>query len=106
MKKKKINLKKDDSSPNGLLIDHKLYEDDVYFAPCCKSCYEEALKNKKFIIVKKKPNLYNTPLIIFTTESQFSEVYPGKEELYKAATFTNIFGKQEKVLRKITHDFN
>lgn len=102
----KDKFEKDDSSPNGLLIDHKLYEDDVYFAPCCKSCYEEALKNKKFIIVKKKPNLYNTPLIIFTTESQFSEVYPGKEELYKAATFTNIFGKQEKVLRKITHDFN
>lgn len=97
--------KDDSSSSNGLLIDDKLYEDDAYFTPCCKSCYEEALKNKKFIIVKKKPNLYNTPPIIFATESQFSEVYPGKEESYKATTFTNIFGKQEKVLRKISYSY-
>ena len=43
-------------------------------------------------------------LTIFTTESQFSEVYQGKEEFYKAATFTNIFGKEEKVLRKTFRD--
>ena len=47
----------------------------------------------------------NAPLLaVFATESQFSEVYPGKEELYKAATFTNIFGKEEKVLRKTFRD--
>lgn len=98
----KNKFEKDDSSNvNSLLVNDKLHGDDVHFVPCCKSCYEEALKNKKFIIVEKKPVFYNTPLTIFTTESQFSEVYPGKEELYKAATFTNIFGKQEKVLRKI-----
>lgn len=97
----KDKFEKDDSSNvNSLLINNKLHEDDVHFVPCCKSCYEEALKNKKFIIVEKKSVLYNIPLTIFTTESQFSEVYPGKEELYKAATFTDIFGKQTKVLRK------
>ena len=67
--------------------------------------YEEALKNKKFIIIEKKSDFCNAPLLaVFATESQFSEVYPGKEELYKAATFTNIFGKEEKVLRKTFRD--
>ena len=67
--------------------------------------YVEALKNKKFIIVEKKSSFCNEPLLtVFATESQFSEVYPGKEELYKADTFTNIFGKEEKVLRKIFRD--
>lgn len=97
--------KYDSFNINHLLNNDKLHEDYTYFIPCCKSCYEEALKNKKFIIVEKKSDFCNAPLLtIFATESQFSEVYPGKEELYKAATFTNIFGKEEKVLRKIFRD--
>ena len=102
----KNKIEKDDSSNiNSLLNNDKLYEDYTYFIPCCKSCYEEALKNKKFIIVEKKSDFCNAPLLaVFATESQFSEVYPGKEELYKAATFTNIFGKEEKVLRKTFRD--
>ena len=102
----KNKIEKDDSSNiNSLLNNDKLHEDYTYFVPCCKSCYEEALKNKKFIIIEKKPDFSNMPLLtIFTTESQFSEVYQGKEEFYKAATFTNIFGKEEKVLRKTFRD--
>ena len=102
----KNKIEKDYSSNiNSLLNNDKLYEDYTYFVPCCKSCYEEALKNKKFIIVEKKSDFCNAPLLaVFATESQFSEVYPGKEELYKAATFTNIFGKEEKVLRKTFRD--
>ena len=103
----KNKIEKDYSSNNinSLLNNDKLYNDYIYFIPCCKSCYEEALKNKKFIIVEKKSDFCNAPLLaVFATESQFSEVYPGKEELYKAATFTNIFGKQVKVLRKIFRD--
>lgn len=97
--------KYDSSNINSLLNNDKLHEDYTYFIPCCKSCYEEALKNKKFIIVEKKSDFCNAPLLtVFATESQFSEVYPGKEELYKAATFTNIFGKEEKVLRKTFRD--
>lgn len=97
--------KYDSSNINSLLNNDKLHEDYTYFIPCCKSCYEEALKNKKFIIVEKKSDFCNAPLLtVFATESQFNEVYPGKEELYKATTFTNIFGKEEKVLRKIFRD--
>ena len=89
----------------SILKNDKLYNDYIYFIPCCKNCYEEALKNKKFIIVEKKSDFCNAPLLaVFATESQFSEVYPGKEELYKAATFTNIFGKEEKGLRKTVRD--
>lgn len=104
LEEEKDKFEKDDSASNvsNFLVNDKLYDDKVvYFTPCCKDCYEETLKNKKFIFVEKKPGLYNTPSIIFTTESQFSEMYPGKEESYKAATFTNIFGEEKTVLRKI-----
>lgn len=100
LKKEKAKFEKEDNFSNFynfFFISNQLFKDkSAYFAPCCKECYEKALKNKNFIFIKKKDCYYtNTNPAIFTTESQFNKTYPGKEESYKASTFTNIFGEKK-----------
>lgn len=80
---------------------NNVYDNEtVNFTPCCKECYEKALENKEFHFIKMKEYIYRSIRpFVFVTESQFKEFYSGKEDSYKALTYTNIFGEEREVFR-------
>lgn len=80
---------------------NSVYDNEtVNFTPCCKECYEKALENKEFHFIKMKESIYRSIRpFVFVTESQFKEFYSGKEDSYKAPTYTNIFGEEKEVFR-------